>query len=127
MLMGTKDISVSSACFGGAGAAWDGKPGDLGDPIQVYMAEIDGAIHLYSLSVYVGTIPPIYVPSVSAQCSAAVTAWNQELAEQAKANGAVVVDFNSVLQNSADFTSGGYVPNASGYAVMTTVYDVANQ
>jgi hypothetical protein len=116
-LMGTHDVLNSTAC---GGVGWSGTPGADGDPISLYIAEITGAETLYDVAVEVGTLPPVY--GQSGVCEAALSAFNGELAEMAKANSAVLLDFNSAMQTENDFTANGILPNGAGYQVMTAVY-----
>lgn len=117
-LMGTHDVLNSEAC-GGRGS-WTGTAGGAGDPTGTYSQAITGARQLYGVSVTVGTIPPVF--GQSATCTSAINGLNSEIKQIAEADGATVVDFNSAMQSAADFAAGGVDPNATGYAIMTSVY-----
>jgi hypothetical protein len=87
---------------------------------------------LYGLEVWIGTVPPVYTSSGTATCVSTTASINQQIAAVGLADGAPVVDFASVLGSPNNFTltiepSGIDLPNASGYAAMTNLYDQKNQ
>jgi hypothetical protein len=132
-LMGTYDVLGSQPCEGGTAAIWDGKALDAGDPTYYYGEFIQAAQNLFpKVSLVVGTIPPLG-SNHGAGCAAVVTSLNAEIKAMATKYKVPVVDFNAVLQVSNISTisttsaSDGILPNASGYAAMTTAYDAANQ
>jgi len=97
---------------------------------------VRGTQSLFGLEVWVGTVPPIYSPSTGLLiCQAETASINQQIKAVALADGVHVVDFASVLTSSSDvnlatkYTSDGesYLPSATGYAAMTSLYNQENQ
>lgn len=93
---------------------------------------VGAAQNIYGLEVWIGTVPPVYTSSGAVTCVSTTTSINQQIAAVGLADGAPVVDFASVLSSPNNFTltvepSGLDLPNASGYAAMTNLYDQKNQ
>lgn len=99
-------------------------------------AELDDLVRaaagLYNLQVVLGTIPNLYNSSGAVTCTTQVAAVNQAIEEVATEEGITVLDFNSLLSASADFTLtsdpyGIYLPNTAGYTLMQNAYTAVNQ
>jgi len=100
---------------------------------------LDDLVHaaqsLFGLEVWVGTVPPIYSSTGTPLCQTETSSINQQIKDVALANGAHLVDFASVLVSSADvnlaakYSSSGmsYLPSATGYTVVTGLYNQENQ
>jgi len=94
---------------------------------------IRGAQILYGMQVVVATVPQSYDSSGKPTCESTIDEINAQIKSIAKEEGAFVLDLNSALNSSADFTLGGFygytvsIPNANGYAAATAAYNALNR
>jgi len=122
----------------------------INNPSDNFTPDLDGLVRsaqsLYGLEVWLGTVPPIYNSSGTQICVTQTSSINQQIVAIGAQENAKVLDFASVVNSSADinltlqyagqgagqqpivmYPNTYYLPNSTGFAAMTALYDQKNQ
>ncbi len=134
------EFDALQLCFGNS----------INNPSASFSFDLDTLVRsaqsLFGLEVWLGTVPPIYNSGGTQICTSETASINQQIAAVGAQDSAKVVDFASTQNASSDINltlqyagqSGGqspiikypntyYLPNSTGYAAMTTLYNQNNQ
>jgi len=122
----------------------------IDNPSADFSSDLDALVRstqsVFGLQVWLGTVPPIYNSSGTQVCAAQTASINQQIAAVGAQEGATVVNLSGAIASSADtnltleFAGQGagqnpiiyyddtyYLPNATGFAAMTALYNQTNQ